>query len=135
MTAPLVRSEVPATDPRQLHVVIDNPTARNGLTHESAAELARIVERGHLSRAGYNMLELGFMRWQMASDDIDPFEYLYVLERHAVETMVEVWASKAALFPQAHAHTPPAHAKAHAGATYPAQSPGDSQTTVVRHSA
>lgn len=45
MTAPLVRSEVPASDPRQLHVVIDNPSARNGLTHESAAELARIVER------------------------------------------------------------------------------------------
>lgn len=96
---------------------------------------ARIVERGHLSRAGYNMLELGFMRWQLASHDIDPFEYLYVLERHAVETMVEVWASKAALFPQAHAHTPPAPAKAHAAPTYPAQSPGDSQTIVARHSA
>lgn len=75
---------------------------------------ARIVERGHLSRAGYNMLELGFMRWQLASDGIDPFEYLYVLERHAVETMIEVWNAKAALSQREPVHTPPSPVKLHA---------------------
>lgn len=82
---------------------------------------ARIVERGHLSRAGYNMLELGFMRWQLASDGIDPFEYLYVLERAAVETMIEVQASKGALSPRAHAHTQPSPAKSHEPVKHPAQ--------------
>jgi hypothetical protein len=72
---------------------------------------SHIVERGHLSRSGYNMLELGFMRWEVASEGIDPFEYLYVLEQHAVETMIEVWRSKAALYPQAHRHTQLSHAE------------------------
>jgi len=82
---------------------------------------ARIVERGHLSRAGYNMLELGFMRWQVASDGIDPFEYLYVLENRAVETMIEVWASKAALFPREQGHTQPLHVPHREPGKHPAQ--------------
>ena len=82
---------------------------------------ARIVERGHLSRAGYNMLELGFLRWQVASDGIDPFEYLYVLERQAVETMIEVWNSKAALSRPEHGHTQPSPAKLPIPVTCPAQ--------------
>src|SRR5690349_4375776 len=45
MTVSLVRTESPAEDPRQLHVVIDNPGARNGLTYESARELGDIVKR------------------------------------------------------------------------------------------
>lgn len=44
--APKIRSEVSAADPRQLHVIIDNPGARNGLTRQTAAEL------GHAIRAG-----------------------------------------------------------------------------------
>jgi len=46
MTTPAIRIEVPADDPRQLHVIIDNPTARNALTHVIAAELAAAVNRG-----------------------------------------------------------------------------------------
>jgi hypothetical protein len=70
---------------------------------------AHIVERGHLSRSGYNMLELGFMRWQLASDGIDPFEYLYAVEKHSIETMIEVWSAKEALYPQERAHKQPSH--------------------------
>lgn len=66
---------------------------------------AHIVERGHLSRSGYNTLELGFMRWQLASDGIDPFEYLYVVEKHSMETMIEVWSSKEALYPRERVRT------------------------------
>jgi hypothetical protein len=68
---------------------------------------AHIVERGHLSRSGYNTLELGFMRWQLASDGIDPFEYLYVVEKHSIETMIEVWSSKEALYPRERVHKQP----------------------------
>ncbi len=81
---------------------------------------AHIVERGHLSRSGYNTLELGFMRWQLASDGIEPFEYLYVLENHAIETMIEVWLSKEALFPPERARTQPALALPHHPVKYPA---------------
>lgn len=46
MSASLIRTEVPDTDPRQLHVVIDNPDARNGLTYQAAGEIARVIDRG-----------------------------------------------------------------------------------------
>lgn len=45
-TTPLIRTEIPADDPRQWHVIIDNPTARNALTHASAGELAKAVQQG-----------------------------------------------------------------------------------------
>jgi 2-(1,2-epoxy-1,2-dihydrophenyl)acetyl-CoA isomerase len=41
--APLVRCERSADDDRIAVVVIDNPTARNGLTSASAAELGRLI--------------------------------------------------------------------------------------------
>jgi 2-(1,2-epoxy-1,2-dihydrophenyl)acetyl-CoA isomerase len=40
---PTIRTEVPADDPRQLHVIIDNPSARNGLNRHITADIARIV--------------------------------------------------------------------------------------------
>jgi len=46
MSTSLIRTEVPAADPRQLHVIIDNPDARNGLTYEAAGELARAITGG-----------------------------------------------------------------------------------------
>lgn len=42
---PQIRAEIPDHDPRQLHLVIDNPTARNGLTAESAAELGGLIAK------------------------------------------------------------------------------------------
>jgi hypothetical protein len=82
---------------------------------------AHIVERGHLSRSGYNTLELGFMRWQMASDGIDPFEYLYVVEKHSIETMIEVWSSKEALYPRERVRTQSSPAHLHLLVKNPAQ--------------
>ena len=82
---------------------------------------AHIVERGHLSRSGYNTLELGFMRWQLASDGIDPFEYLYVVEKHAIETMVEVWSSKEALYPRERVRTQLSPVFPHSAVKSPAQ--------------
>ncbi len=41
-----IRTEVSAADPRQLHVIIDNPSARNALTHTSAAELGAAIRAG-----------------------------------------------------------------------------------------
>ncbi len=82
---------------------------------------AHIVERGHLSRSGYNTLELGFMRWQLASDGIDPFEYLYVVEKHSIETMIEIWAAKEALYPRERVHKQPSHATHRLQVKNPAQ--------------
>jgi hypothetical protein len=82
---------------------------------------AHIVERGHLSRSGYNTLELGFMRWQLASDGIDPFEYLYVVEKHSIETMIEVWSSKEALYPRERARTQPSLVSLQPAVKSPAQ--------------
>lgn len=44
-TVPQIRFEVPADDARQLHLVIDNPGARNGLTAQSCVELATHLDR------------------------------------------------------------------------------------------
>jgi hypothetical protein len=70
---------------------------------------SHIVERGYLSRCGYSVFEPGFMRWQMISDGIDPFEALYVAEPQSIEAMMEIWASKEELFPRAPARPQPAH--------------------------
>jgi hypothetical protein len=82
---------------------------------------ARIVERGHLSRSGYNSLEPGFLRWQLVSDGIDPFEYLYVVEKAAIEAMVEVWNSKEALYPRERVRTQLSPLSPHSAAKSPAQ--------------
>ena len=46
MTTPTIRIEVPADAAGQLHVIIDNPSARNALTHATAAELGKAVRHG-----------------------------------------------------------------------------------------
>jgi len=46
MTTPIIRTEIPAADPRQWHVIIDNPQARNGISHAHAGELAAAVQKG-----------------------------------------------------------------------------------------
>ena len=70
---------------------------------------SHIVERGHLSRSGYNMLEPGFLRWQLATEGIDPFEFLYAVEKHSIEAMIEAWSTKEALYPRERARKQPAH--------------------------
>jgi len=42
---PVIRLEIPADDPRQAHLVIDNPSARNGLTAQSSADMAAQLDK------------------------------------------------------------------------------------------
>lgn len=49
---------------------------------------AQMAGHGHFTRVGYTILERGFLRWQWASDGIDPVEYLVAVERHSLESMV-----------------------------------------------
>jgi hypothetical protein len=60
-----------------------DPDAHWGLAGEKMARY------GHVGRMGYSVLERGFLRWEWASKDIDPVEYLAVLERDGLEQMVE----------------------------------------------
>ena len=60
-----------------------NPDAIWGLASEQMAK------HGHVGRIGYTILERGFLRWTWASEGIDPVEYLAVIEKLAVEQMVE----------------------------------------------
>ena len=48
-----------------------------------------MAKHGHVGRIGYTILERGFLRWTWASEGIDPVEYLAVIEKLAVEQMVE----------------------------------------------
>lgn len=66
-----------------LSVVKWNPDAIWGLANEQMAR------HGHVGRIGYTILERGFLRWQWASKDVDPVEYLAAIERPAIEQMIE----------------------------------------------
>jgi hypothetical protein len=48
----------------------------------------RMATHGHLNRMGYTYLEKGFLRWQWASDGMDPVEWLAVAERPSLEQMI-----------------------------------------------
>jgi hypothetical protein len=60
-----------------------NPTAIWALTSEQMAR------HGHLGRIGFTTVERGFLRWQWASRDVDPIEYLAVIERDSLEQLVD----------------------------------------------
>jgi hypothetical protein len=66
-----------------LCVVKWNPDAIWGLANEQMAR------HGHVGRIGYTILERGFLRWQWASKDVDPVEYLAAIERPAIGQMIE----------------------------------------------
>ena len=72
MTTPTIRIEVPADAAGQLHVIIDNPSARNALTHATAAELGKAVRQGADDPDVRAMLQIAGAR--------DPWE---VLTRYA----------------------------------------------------
>jgi hypothetical protein len=59
-----------------------NPTAIWALTSELMAR------HGHLGRIGFTTVERGFLRWQWASQGVDPVEYLAVTERSGLEQLV-----------------------------------------------
>lgn len=50
---------------------------------------AQMAGHGHFTRVGYSILERGFLRWQWASDGIDPVEYLVAAELASLESMIE----------------------------------------------
>ncbi len=60
-----------------------NPDAIWGLAS------AQMAGHGHVGRIGYTTIERGFLRWEWASEGIDPVEYLCVVERSGLEAMVE----------------------------------------------
>jgi hypothetical protein len=64
-----------------------NPDAVWGLAN------AQMAGHGHVNRIGYTTIERGFLRWDWASDGIDPVEYLCVIERKGIEQMVAEMAS------------------------------------------
>ena len=58
---------------------------------------AQMAGHGHFTRVGYPVLERGFLRWQWASEGVDPVEYLVAVERSSLEAMVEEILSTGAL--------------------------------------
>jgi hypothetical protein len=57
---------------------------------------AQMAGHGHFTRVGYTILERGFLRWQWASEGIDPVEYLVAAELHSLEAMInEMLATEA----------------------------------------
>lgn len=49
---------------------------------------AQMAGHGHFTRVGYTILERGFLRWQWASEGIDPVEYLVAAELQSLESMI-----------------------------------------------
>lgn len=49
----------------------------------------RLATRGMMGRFNFSTVERGFLRWAVASDGIDPVEYLAVAERQFLEQAVE----------------------------------------------
>jgi hypothetical protein len=58
---------------------------------------AQMAGHGHLTRVGYTILERGFLRWQWASEGIDPSEYLVAAELSSLESLIEEMTATAAL--------------------------------------
>jgi hypothetical protein len=58
---------------------------------------AQMAGHGHFTRVGYTVLERGFLRWQWASEGVDPVEYLVAVERPSLEAMAEEFLATGAL--------------------------------------
>jgi hypothetical protein len=54
---------------------------------------AQMAGHGHFTRVGYTILERGFLRWQWASEGIDPVEYLVAVELPSLESMIDEMTS------------------------------------------
>jgi hypothetical protein len=60
-----------------------NPDAIWGLAGEQMAK------HGHPNRIGYTTIERGFLKWEWASDGIDPVEYLNVVKRQGLQQIID----------------------------------------------
>jgi hypothetical protein len=76
-----------------------NPDAIWALTSEQMAR------HGHLGRIGFTTIERGFLRWQMASKDIDAVEYLAVIDRDGLKQLVDEMLITAMECPPPQTHT------------------------------
>jgi hypothetical protein len=61
----------------------------------------QMAKHGHLGRIGYTSVERGFLRWEWASDGVEPVEYLAVAERSGLEQLIDDALSTADLYPPA----------------------------------
>ena len=66
-----------------LCIVKWNPDAIYALTSE------KMANHGHLIRIGFSNIERGTLRWEWASKDVEPVEYLAVVERNGLEQTIE----------------------------------------------
>jgi hypothetical protein len=66
-----------------LSVIRWNPEAIWGLSGEQMAR------HGHPYRIGYSTIEKGFLKWEWASEGIDPVEYLNVVTRKGLQQLVD----------------------------------------------
>jgi hypothetical protein len=78
-----------------------NPDAIWALTSEQMAR------HGHLNRIGFTTIERGILRWQWASKDVDPVEYLAAIEREGLKQMVSEMLLTAAEYRSQQTHRPP----------------------------
>jgi hypothetical protein len=62
---------------------------------------AQMASHGHFTRVGYTILERGFLRWQWATEGIDPVEYLVAAELPSLEAMINEMLATEAEFVQA----------------------------------
>jgi hypothetical protein len=60
-----------------------NPDAIWGLAGEQMAK------HGHPNRIGYSTIEKGFLKWEWASQGVDPVEYLTVVTRKGLQQLVD----------------------------------------------
>jgi hypothetical protein len=65
-----------------------NPDAIWGLAGEQMAK------HGHPNRIGYSTIEKGFLKWEWASEGVDPVEYLTVVTRKGLQQLVDEMSVK-----------------------------------------
>ena len=82
-----------------LSVIKWNPDAIWALTSEQMAR------HGHLGRIGYTTIERGILRWQWASRDVDSVEYLALVDRQAIENIIDEMLSRTIEYQLASAHS------------------------------
>ena len=82
-----------------LSIIKWNPDAIWALTSEQMAR------HGHLGRIGYTTIERGILRWQWASRDVDSVEYLALVDRKALENIVDEMMSRTTEYQLAPVHS------------------------------
>ena len=83
-----------------LCIVKWNPDAIYALTSE------KMANHGHLIRIGFSTIERGTLRWEWASKDVEPVEYLAAVERDGLEQTIEEMLVTKDEFQPDQIHTP-----------------------------